>query len=96
MDLKLRLLHGAYIGVGLLVIGRGTAEENQGKAEKYGYEFPVLLQNKKWKGSKEYGILATPAAFLIGADGVITQDAAVGRDAILELVRDSRSSQKEE
>ena len=48
------------------------------------------------EGFKEYGILATPAAFLVGEDGVITRDAAVGRDAILELIRGGRSSQKEE
>ena len=91
-------LHRNHLDDGLrvMVVGRGNAEENQRKAEQYGYEFPVLLQDKKWKVSKEYGILATPAAFLIGEDGVITRDAAVGRDAILELIRDSRNSQKEE
>ena len=91
-------LHREHLNDGLrvMVVGRGNREENQRKAEQYGFEFPVLLQDRKWKVSKEYGILATPAAFLIGEDGVITRDAAVGRDAILELVRDGRSSQKEE
>jgi hypothetical protein len=56
----------------------------------------VLLQDRKWKVSKEYGILATPVAFLIGEDGAIARDAAVGRDAILALIRDGRGGQKEE
>jgi len=82
--------------LGVILVGRGNAEENHRKAEEHGFEFPVLLQDRKWKVSKEYGILATPAAFLIRDDGVITSDAAVGRDAIFELIRDGRRSQKEE
>jgi len=91
-------LHREHLNDGLrvMVIGRGNREENQRKAHQYGFEFPVLLQDRKWNVAREYGILATPAAFLIGEEGVITRDAAVGRDAILELVRDGCSSQKEE
>jgi peroxiredoxin len=82
-------LYGEYAndGMGVLVVGRGDAEENRRKARKHGFEFPVLLQDRKWNISKAYGTLATPAAFLIGEDGVIARDAAVGRDAILALVR---------
>jgi len=54
----------------------------------------MLLQDRKWKVSKEYEILATPVAFLIGEDGAITRDAAVGRDAILALIHDGRGSQR--
>jgi len=91
-------LHREYAndGLGVILVGRGNAEENHRKAAQHGFEFPVLLQDRKWKVSKEYGILATPVAFLIGEDGVIARDAAVGRDAILDLVRDRRGGQKEE
>jgi peroxiredoxin len=91
-------LHQEYAndGMGVILVGRGNAEENHRKAEQHGFQFPVLLQDRKWKVSKEYGILATPVAFLIGEDGVIARDAAVGRDAILALVRDGRGGQKEE
>ena len=71
-------------GLSLLLIGRGNAEENRLKAAKFGIKFPVLLQ-EKWKLSKEFGIFATPVAFLIDKRGVIAQDVAVGRDAILAL-----------
>jgi peroxiredoxin len=83
-------LHREYAnnGLGVILVGRGNAEENHRKAEQHGFEFPVLLQDRKWKVSKEYRILATPVAFLIGEDGVIARDAAVGRDAILALVRE--------
>ncbi len=90
-------LHREYAndGLGVVLVGRGKAEENQRKAEQHGFQFPVLLQDRKWKVSREYGILATPAAFLIGEDGVIAKEAAVGRDAILALVHESRGGQKE-
>ena len=88
-------LHREYAndGMGVIIVGRGHAEENRRKAEEHGFQFPVLLQDRKWKVSREYGILATPAAFLIGEDGVIARDAAVGRDAILALVRDGQAGQ---
>jgi len=78
-------------GLGVIVVGRGSLEENRRKAQEHGMDFPVLLQDKKWKVSKEYDILATPAAFLISADGVIAKDAAVGRDAIMALVGNGQS-----
>ena len=83
-------------GMGVVIVGRGNAEENRRKAEQHGFEFPVLLQDRKWKVSKEYGTLATPVAFLIGEDGVIARGPAVGRDAILALLRDGRGGQKGE
>jgi len=74
--------------LGVILVGRGNAEENHRKAEQHGFQFPVLLQDRKWKVSKEYGTLATPAAFLIGEDGMIARDAAVGKDPILALARE--------
>jgi peroxiredoxin len=71
-------------GLSIILVGHGDADENRHKAVQHGFQFPVVLQ-KKWKLSKEYGTLATPAAFLIGQNGVIAKDAAVGRDAILAL-----------
>jgi peroxiredoxin len=83
-------------GMSVILVGRGNAEENQRKAEQHGFEFPVVVQDRKWKVSKEYGTLATPVAFLIGEDGVIAREPAFGRDAIVALLRDDRRSQKEE
>ena len=53
----------------IIMVGRGDAEENRSKAERHGVEFPVVLQ-EQWKLSKEYGIFATPVAFLIGASSL--------------------------
>jgi peroxiredoxin len=83
---KLARLHQENTGSDLafLLVVRGDPEENRRKAAKFGIKFPVVLQ-EKWKLSKEYGIFATPVAFLIDAKGVIAKEVAVGKDAILEL-----------
>ncbi len=73
-------------GLALVLVGRGDADENRHKAEQFGFHFPVVIQ-PKWQLSKEYGILATPVAFLIGEDGVIAKDVAVGRDPIVALAQ---------
>lgn len=75
-------------GLAVILVGRGSEEENRNKAEKFGFEFPVVIQDK-WKLSKEYGIFATPVAFLIAEGGVIARDVAVGKDAILALAADA-------
>jgi len=72
-------------GLNFVMIGRGDTAENLRKAQQFGIQFPVVLQDK-WKLSKEYGIFATPVAFLVGEDGVILKDVAVGSDAITALV----------
>lgn len=74
-------------GLALILVGRGDAEANRRKAEQHGIQFPLVIQ-EKWKLSKEYGIFATPVAFLIGEDGVIAKDVAVGKDAILAVARE--------
>lgn len=82
-------------GLAVVLVGRGNVEENRSKAEEHGFEFPVLIQDRKWKISKQYGMLATPAAFLIGKDGAIAKEAAVGTDAVLALVRDGARQKRE-
>jgi peroxiredoxin len=86
----------AQDGMSVIVVGRGKAEDNQRKAEEHGFQFPVLLQDRKWKVAKEYDTLATPVAFLIGQDGMIQRDPAFGKEAIRALARDGRGSQKPE
>lgn len=89
-------LHQEHRGNNLAVVmvGRGEAEENRRKAEAHGFEFPVVLQ-ERWKLSKEYGIFASPVAFLIGEDGVIAKNVAEGPDEILALAREGLGAGKE-
>jgi len=57
--------------------------------------FPCYLFLRGMK-ERRLEVVTTPVAFLIGEDGVIVRDVAVGRDAILALLRDGRGGQKEE
>jgi peroxiredoxin len=79
-------------GLAVVMVGRGEPEENRRKAEAFGVEFPVVLQ-RGWRLSKQYGIFATPVAFLIDEDGVIERDVARGPTAILELAREALSAE---
>ena len=69
----------------VLLVARGEVEENRRKAEQHGFEFPVVVQ-ESWNLSREYGIFATPVAFLIDETGTVAQDVARGVDEIVALV----------
>jgi hypothetical protein len=71
----------------VIIVGRGDAEENRRKAEKYELGCPVALQ-KRWEISKAYGIFATPVGYLIDERGVIVRDVAMGSDAIVALANE--------
>jgi peroxiredoxin len=75
----------------VIMIGRGDLEENKKKAMEHGIAFPVVLQ-ERWKLSRQYGIFATPAGFLIGQDGVLVRNVAVGPDEVVALAREGAAS----
>jgi len=87
---ELARLHQKHAGNGLdfVMVGRGDPEQNKKKAIEHGIAFPVVMQ-EKWKLSKQYGIFATPVAFLIGKDGLIARNVATGRDEILALANEA-------
>jgi peroxiredoxin len=70
----------------VLMVTRGGVDENRRKVDEHGVEFPVVVQ-PGWKLSKEYGIFATPVAYLIDELGVIERDVARGMDEILSVAR---------
>ena len=76
----------------IVMISRGTLEDNQRKAKAFGYPFPVLIE-RSWEISKEYAMFATPIGYLIDADGIIDADVAGGPEPILALV-ESRTSRR--
>jgi hypothetical protein len=69
-------------GTQVIVVGRGDAEENRLKPLEYGWNFPVVVQ-KQWEISRQYGIFATPVAFLIDEEGRIAKPVARGPEEIL-------------
>jgi peroxiredoxin len=72
----------------IVMVTRGDRAANRAKVEEHGLEFPVVLQ-KGWTLSKDYGIFATPVAFLIDEEGVLAKDVARGRDAIVALASEA-------
>ncbi len=68
----------------VLMVSRGDAETNLAKIQELDLTFPVVLQ-RGWNTSREYGMFATPIAYLVDEEGVIAADVAVGIDPILTL-----------
>jgi hypothetical protein len=52
--------------------------------KEFGLTFPIAVQ-RHWELSKDYGIFATPVGYLVGEDGVLAADVALGADAITRL-----------
>jgi peroxiredoxin len=73
----------------VVMISRGEPKENRAKVKLHGLTFPVVLQ-QQWEISRRYAMFATPMAYLIDESGVITQDVAVGTDAIQGLMARAR------
>jgi peroxiredoxin len=80
-------------GLAVVVVSRGEPAENRRKAEASRLEFPIVIQSG-WKLSKEYGIFATPVAFLVDEEGVIERDVARGPTEILALAREALSAER--
>jgi peroxiredoxin len=80
-------------GLVVLMVTRGDVVENRRKADRYGFEFPVVLQDR-WRLSKEYGIFAMPVAFHIDEQGIIMRDVAQGVAAILGLVPEEMTAMR--
>jgi peroxiredoxin len=80
-------------GLAVVMVSRGDADANLAKAEEHGFEFPVVLQ-PGWRISKDYGIFATPVAFLIDESGAVAAEVAKGPDEILSLARAGMTAQE--
>jgi peroxiredoxin len=68
----------------LVVVSRGTVQQNVAKM-KGPFTLPVLLQ-QDFEVAEAYDCGSTPAAVLVGADGVIRSLLAVGGPAIVQLI----------
>lgn len=77
-------IHGRSPDLQVLMISRGDLDANREKAAEHRLTFPVVLQ-RHWDTSRDYGMFATPIAYLIDEDGVIAADVAVGLEPIISL-----------
>jgi peroxiredoxin len=87
---QLEELHRAHPELQIVMVSKGEPKENRAKVREHGLTFPVVLQ-QQWEISRRYAMFATPIAYLIDQQGVITSDVTVGADAILGLLAAERS-----
>jgi len=66
------------------MISRRDADATRAKAANLGLSFPIAMQ-RQWEISLQYGMFATPIAYLIDEQGVLLSDVAVGVEPILAL-----------
>jgi peroxiredoxin len=94
---KLERLHRRRDDMHIVMVSRGTLEDNLAKAAQHNLTFPIALQ-RHWEVSRAYGMFATPIAYLIDEHGILESEVAVGADPILELAagRQARTAQRKE
>jgi len=81
---RLQELHEEKSDLQVLVISRRDADATAAKADALGLSLPIVMQ-RHWEISMQYGMFATPIAYLIDAEGIVVHDVAVGVGPILAL-----------
>lgn len=84
--------HGASLNI--VVVSRGLAKETLAKLKEF--ELSRVLVQREFEISEMYGITSTPAALLVGTDGLIGSEIAVGREAIQELIATALNASSED
>jgi peroxiredoxin len=86
---RLGELHRRYGDrLAVVMVSRGDVARNRTKAREHRIDLPIGVQPGR-RVAKEYGIFATPVAFLVDEEGVIAQEVAQGMDDVLALARDA-------
>jgi hypothetical protein len=80
----LEAIHRRSSEPAILVVSRGSEQQNRDVASELGLTFPIGLQ-RHWEVSLEYAMFATPIAYLIDEKGVIAHDVVIGAESILAL-----------
>ena len=68
----------------IVVVSRGAPKDNLAKLKDL--EASRVLLQKAFEISEAYGCTATPAAVVVGADGLVRSDLMVGGETIKELI----------
>ena len=87
---RLQELHLQRADLQVLVVSRRDAEATRAKSAALGLSFPIVLQ-RQWEISRQYGMFATPIAYLIDEQGILMSDVAVGVEPILALAKQPRT-----
>jgi peroxiredoxin/uncharacterized membrane protein YphA (DoxX/SURF4 family) len=76
----------------IVLVSRGSAQDNLAKLKEFGTS-QVLLQ-RNFEVAEMYDCVSTPSAVLVGADGLIRSELALGGVAIKELLSSSAKTGK--
>jgi peroxiredoxin len=76
--------HRSDRGPAVIIVARGGEDANRTWAQQHGLTLPIGLQSR-WDLSREYGVLATPIAYVLDERGAVAAPIALGEDAILDL-----------
>jgi peroxiredoxin/uncharacterized membrane protein YphA (DoxX/SURF4 family) len=71
--------------VTVALISRGTAEENAVARDEYGFRH--IARQTDHQTAVHYGVLGTPSAILVGADGRVLRPLVTGADRIADVSR---------
>lgn len=77
-------IHRERSDLHVLMISRRDADATRAKAARLGLSLPIVMQ-RQWEISLQYGMFATPIAYLIDERGVLLSDVVVGVEPILAL-----------
>lgn len=78
----------------VIMITRRDPELTRALTEEYPMSYPIAVQNH-WDISRQMGVVAVPAACLIGPDGHLESEVAAGQQAVLALLKRSQFGQTE-
>ena len=82
---QLEKFHREHPEMELVMVSKGEPKQNRAKVKEHGLTFPIVLQ-QQWEISRRYAMFATPIAYLIDENGMITNDVAIGVEPILALM----------
>lgn len=82
-----RWAHEHHHALNIVVVSRGASAEALAKQNQF--EGSRVLLQQEFEMSDAYGVTATPAAVLVGTDGLIQSQLAVGREDIHKLISSS-------
>ncbi len=78
----------------VIMITRRDPELTRELTLEHTMTYPIAVQDH-WEISRQLGVVAVPAACVVGPDGYLESEIAVGQQSVLALLKRSRSGQSE-
>ena len=76
------------------MITRRDPELTRALARNYSMPYPIAVQDH-WDISRQLGVVAVPAACVVGPEGHLKSEIAIGQQQVLALLKRSRKGRTE-